>query len=146
MTDCYICLESCPDEQSPCQCKSPIHYKCFAELTDENKCTICREAYIFEDFEVIQEQKQETIVITKNKISSSLCPLTGLIFILFGGWYVAGLMGKIIWILVGGKLTYNIYEFWNWEHLVWSIVITSLGTFICYMFNKNKLPIIRTTV
>jgi len=136
-------LESCPDEQSPCQCKSPIHYKCFAELTDEKHCTICREAYIFEDFEVIQEQKQETIVITKNKISSSLCPLcplTGLIIILFGCWYIAGLIGKILWILVDGKLIYNIYEFWNWEHLIGSLVTICLCTIIYYIFpRKNRL-------
>lgn len=137
MTDCYICLEACPDEHSPCQCKSPIHYKCFAELTDEKHCTICREAYIFENFEVIQEQKLETIVLAKNKKNSTLYPIMGLILILFGGWYVAGFIGKGLWIFAGGTLLYNIYEFWNWEHFVGSLVSTCLYT-VLYGFTTVK--------
>lgn len=123
MHQCYICLEACPDEQSPCQCQAPIHHACFVELPNREECTICREAYVYEPFELRTDAQEETVLLVQPPKLASSSPLLGLILMVLGLWYFLGVVGKASWLVVGGTLTHNIWEFWNWEQINGSIFI-----------------------
>lgn len=60
---CYVCLEECQGEQSPCECKTPIHHKCFVNLGDLEQCTICKKQYV--TTQVIEEPQEHIIVVRK---------------------------------------------------------------------------------
>ena len=53
---CYICMEPCPDEISPCKCQIPVHYTCLQQFRltafrEENgnavsHCTVCNHNFV----------------------------------------------------------------------------------------------------
>ena len=137
INNCYVCLEECQEEFSPCECKIPIHHKCFIELTNLQECTVCKEAYIFEDIEIVHEPQEHIIVIKKKSVSSTIFPIILGILTLCGIWYFAGMFGKALWVIMGGKLTYNTYEFWNNEHAI-SACVTMFCSLIFYVIWCRK--------
>ena len=47
--ECYICLENCNSEVSPCDCKVPVHLLClntYYQLSGRENCSICDEKII----------------------------------------------------------------------------------------------------
>lgn len=121
---CYVCLEECQGEQSPCECKTPIHHKCFVNLGDLEQCTICKKQYV--TTQVIEEPQEHIIVVRKKP--QTLTSAILIILMLFASWYFAGILGKAIWVIIGGTLKNNTYEFWNEEH-----TLASFGTIFFFM-------------
>ena len=121
---CYVCLEECQDEQSPCECRTPIHHKCFVNLGDLEQCTICKKQYV--TTQVIEEPQEHILVVRKKP--KTLTSVILIILMLFASWYFAGVWGKFIWVITGGTLKNNTYEFWNEEH-----TLASFGTIFFFM-------------
>jgi hypothetical protein len=57
---CYICMENCDMETSPCICQAPVHYTCLRNFRQQcyhdnnmrsvQECTICNSNYIEEPY------------------------------------------------------------------------------------------------
>jgi len=142
-----VCLEECQEEYSPCECKIPIHHKCFVELTNLQNCTVCKEIYIFEDIEIIHEPQEHIIVLQKKTTKGILFPFLVGILLLFVSWYFSGLVGKAIWVISGGKLIDNVYEFWNKEHAIASsIMMFCFMTFYVLRCCNKRSSVAITTV
>jgi hypothetical protein len=144
---CYICLEACINEQSPCQCQAPIHHACFVGLPNREECTICREPYVYEPFEIITEVPEETVLLVRPSKLASSSPLLGLFLTVLGLWYLFGVVGKVSWLLVGGALTHDILEFWNLEQVNASIFtfLTGLVLFCLQKCLRKCLRKLETT-
>lgn len=135
--ECYVCLEECQEEYSPCECKIPIHHKCFIALENVEQCTVCKDFYIFENIEIMQETPEQVVIVQKKTKKHTFCTILFSLCIMFVMWYFAGVFGKAVWVILGGTLKHNTYEFWN-EEQVLSSIITILCLIIFYYICRKK--------
>lgn len=115
---CYVCLEACIGEHSPCVCGAPVHHQCFVTMDNLNTCTICREPYIFQPCHLVEkpQEKPPSVVVRRDKYTAAH-PISVLLFYSVI-WYVMGVAGKLVWLFSGGKLQHHVLAFWNVEHIV----------------------------
>ncbi len=136
MTDtrCYVCLEKCVGERSPCVCGAPVHYRCFTALENAHNCTICREPYVFESFRLFDNPQTKPSLV-KPRRAPATHPTVVILFY-FAVWYCMGLVGKAVWLFSGGQLHYHVFAFWNMEHIL-AFMGTSLPFLAVCMFRKS---------
>ena len=141
---CYVCLEACVGEQSPCVCSAPVHHRCFATLENVKSCTICREPYIFEPCHLVEKpQATPPVIVARRDKYTAAHPISVLLFY-FVIWYTLGLTGKAMWLFSGGQLHQNILSFWNMEHVV-AFAGASLPFIAVGVFRKTRRQSVRVS-
>ena len=147
--ECYICLEPCTNEKSPCRCQIPVHYTCLSKAIVQlsTQCTVCKSNIKLEESHTETEESPSTQAPSTpaTKESISFLNMIGLVVIMMlSAWVLGGYLGN--WVLtICGRDTNTIWSFWSIQHFFGFSLILVFLLFVGIVYSVS-VKLCRTTI
>lgn len=127
---CYVCLEPCENEFSPCKCKMPVHAECLERFIcsdGRTECSVCKSPLKIETFELDIVNMPE-VVISNHSSRHWIFFLT--IFVYYLTIYcLTGWFGKFVHLVASETTLEFDADFWNifsWMHFLYALTVVSV--------------------
>ena len=145
MAQCYVCLEACEGEHSPCECKIPVHAECLEKyLCSDGRlsCSVCKSPLEYVDFEIDIENTPDVVIRTPNRQPPYvyLCVLIYYFFI----YCALGWIGKATAMLVSGSsldLDADFFDMCTSEHMTYAMLafMFIVCIYVCIIKQRERV-------
>ena len=112
---CYVCLEVCEDECSPCECKMPVHTECLERFMcsdGRSTCSVCKSPLKIVSYELDIGDMPDIILrprVPRRRFGLHLC----VVIFYFAAYCLAGWFGKLVHFVASEAMFEFDADFWN---------------------------------
>lgn len=129
--ECYVCMEPCGQERSPCECAIPVHAECLTKFLDAGSskhCSVCKSPLEIESFELDLENPLDVVLVREQKAypwNVAICVFT-YYFLLYS---MLGYFGKLIHYVASERpieFDETFFNMFTLEHFIAAMLVTAM--------------------
>lgn len=144
---CYVCLESCENEFSPCECKIPVHAECLERFMcsdGRTECSVCKSPLEIEHFELDIDEMPDVILrprVPRRRFGFHFCIAVYCIATYYFALYcIAGWFGKLVHLLASETAFEFDADFWDMFTPLHAICAIIVGSIVLCIFRMGMVP------